>query len=146
MCNKSMALHIFRMLNSPTLHIIRSVPSNISRGNVTRKPVCDFQLFPKNIFFWSHWGCYIFHPQLSTSYSKSLFRADVPSSCFVQSKCHAGCTLHHIPNPVRSLCYGTRLHTFGSVFSYSNVPLHSGVPRNFFFWGGGCKLEFFRGV
>jgi hypothetical protein len=51
------------------------------------------------------------------------FRADVPSLYFVQSKCHADCTLHHILKPVHSLRYRTRLHTLGSVFSHSNVPL-----------------------
>jgi len=109
---------------------MRSVPSNIFRKNVTWKPSCDFQLFPKDFrivslgmhFFWSH-------PQLCTSYSKSFCTTDVPSSCFVQSKCHADCTSHQIPNPVHSLCYRMRLHTLGSVFSHNNMPLDADCRR-----------------
>lgn len=46
--HQSMALHIFWMLNSLTVHVMWSIPSNIFRGNVTRKPACHFQLFPKD--------------------------------------------------------------------------------------------------
>jgi len=83
----------------------------------------DFRLVSLGMQF------FFFHPQLCTSYSKSFCIADLPSSCFVQSKCHADCTLHQIPNPVHSLCYRTRLHTLSSVFSHSNMPLDADCRR-----------------
>lgn len=127
---QSMALHMFLMLNSLTVHVKWSVPSNIFRGNVTWNPASNFQLSPKDFYLVSL-GMNFFssHPRLCTSYSKSIYTADVPSSCLVQSKCHADFTSCQIPIPVRSLCYRTRLHTLGSVFSHSNMPLGADCRR-----------------
>lgn len=127
---QSMALHMFLMLNSLTVCVIRSVPSNTFRENVTWKPSCDFRLFLKDFRIVSL-GMQFFYLTLNTA-------LHIPSP-LVQYMYHrhvsfiASAMLTVLrtksPNPVRSLCYRTRLHTLGSVFSHITIPLDADCRR-----------------
>ena len=80
--HQSMALHMFWMLNYLIVCVMRSVPSNIFRENVTWKPSCDFQLFPKDFRIVSL-GMQLFYLTLNST-------LHIPSP-FVQQTYH-----HHI--------------------------------------------------
>lgn len=127
--HQSMALHMFRMLYALTVHIMWSVPSNIFRGNITWKPSCDFQLFPKYFRLVSLGMCLFFVTLKSSLHIPNPFVQQMYHRHVSFNESAMLITSHQIPNPVHSLCYETRLHTLGSVFSHSNMPLGADCRR-----------------
>ena len=103
---QSMALHMFWMLNSLTLHLMWSIPFNIFRETATWKPACDFRLFPKHFCFFSLGMLFFLLTHNSALHIPSPFLEQMYHR-HILLKASAMLTVLRTTsqNPVRSLCW-----------------------------------------